>query len=77
MTYREEIIQVIKIACQDLIDNSEKLIPVINGLYSVDLVMHIPTLSDKSECIPEIAINIGSYPSRAACNKIIELVDKT
>lgn len=74
MTYREEMIEVIKIACQDVLDHVEDLVPKSEGLYNVDLTIHIPSLTDDSDCVPTITLTAGSYPNRLATDKILELL---
>ena len=76
MTYREEMIEVIKIACQDVLDRVEDLVPKSEGLYNVDLIIHIPSLTDDPNCIPTVTLNVGAYPNRLATDKILELVSR-
>ena len=75
MTYREEMIEVIKIACQDVIDRVEDLVPCSEGLFNVDLKIHIPSLTDDPNCIPTVTLNVGCYPNRIATDKILELLE--
>lgn len=76
MTYREEMIEVIKIACQDIIDRVEDLVPCSEGLFNVDLNIHVPSLTDDSNCIPTVTLNAEGYPSRIAVDKISELLTR-
>lgn len=70
MTYREMAIETINIACKDLMERAEKLIPDTEGITGVDLVLHIPSLTDDSNVLPTITIQTDAYTSRVAAEKI-------
>lgn len=74
MTYRETMIEIIKIACRDVIDRVDDLVPKSDGLFNVDLVIHIPSITDDPDCIPTIKLNTEGYTTRLATEKIIDLM---
>ena len=74
MTYRKMMIEVIKIACQDVIEKVDDLVPDTEGLYNVDLTIHIPTMTDDANMIPTIEMNVEGYTTRLATEKILELI---
>ena len=74
MTYREEMIEIIKIACQDVIDRVDDLVPKSDGLFNVDLVIHIPSITDEADSIPTIKLNTEGYTTKLATEKILELI---
>lgn len=74
MTYREMAIETIKIACQDTLDRVEQIVPDVDGITDIDVVIHIPTLTDDSAVIPEITIKTAAYTSRIATEKIFDML---
>ena len=76
MNYREMTLEVIKIACQDLIDRADDLVPDTDGIYDIDINLHIPSLTDDAACIPEVTLKIGTYSTRVASEKIFDLLRK-
>ena len=74
MTYREMTIETIKIACQDLIDRAEELIPDVDCVTGINVVMKIPSLSDRVDCIPTVKVVTDCYTSRVAAEKIIDMM---
>lgn len=77
MTYREMAIETIKIACLDTVGRVEDIVPDIDGITDVDVIIHIPTLTDDTASIPEITIKTSAYTGRVATEKILDmLLDK-
>ena len=76
MDYREMAIETVKIACQDLMDRVEEIIPKTEGITDIDVILHIPTLTDNRECLPTISVQIDGYASRIAAEKICEMLNR-
>ena len=76
MTYREMAIETIKIACQDTLDRVEEIVPDIDCITDIDVVIHIPTLTDDAAVIPEIKIMTNAYIRRVAAEKIFDMLTK-
>lgn len=74
MTYREMAIETIKIACQDTLDRVEEIVPDIDCITDIDVVIHIPTLTDDAAVIPEIKIMTNAYIRRVAAEKIFDML---
>jgi hypothetical protein len=70
MTYKEMAIRSIRLACQDLIDRAEKIIPDINSIFNVEIVLSIPTLTDKIYDIPRLTVTTNAYPDRTLLEKV-------
>lgn len=73
MTYREMAIETVKLACQDLMEQAEELIPNTNNVKDIDIWIRIPSLSDDRFDIPEIQVSANVYPKRCAVEKIAKL----
>ena len=65
-----------KLACQDVIDRIEELVPDIKGTISVEICIHIPTMADKSGSIPTYEIHTEVYPKMNTIEKIIDVFQK-
>lgn len=76
MTYREMAIETVKLACQDLMDRAEELIPNTEGITSIEVNLRIPTLTDSVSEIPELTVTTNAYPQRMTVEKIIDLTMK-
>lgn len=76
MTYRDMMIETIKIACNDTIERVEDIVPNTEGLTNVDVVIHIPSLTDDAAVIPTVKIVTDSYVKPAAVEKIYEMLQK-
>ena len=76
MDYREMAIKTVKIACQDLMDRADEIIPKGESITDIDVIMHIPSLTDDSECIPTISVQVDGYVSRIAFEKICEMLNQ-
>lgn len=76
MTYREMAIETIKIACQDTLDRVEEIVPDIDCITDIDVVIHIPTLTDDAVVIPEIKIITNAYVRRVAADRIFDMLTK-
>ena len=55
-------------------DKAEDIIPKTEGIIGVDVIIHIPSLTDDPDIIPTIDIKTKAYTSRIASEKIIELL---
>ena len=75
MTYREMVIETIKLACQDLIDRAEILIPQCDSVCSTRVTLTIPTLSDNSNDLPGIKVEVDALPNRTTFEKMYDLTN--
>lgn len=64
MTFREQVIEITKIAGQELIERAEELIPDTEGIKDIDIWISIPSQTDDPYLVPEIQINTELYPRR-------------
>ena len=65
MTYREMAIATVKMACQDVIDRVEDIIPKdTSAAFDIKLSISIPTMSDNPTDIPHFEVSMSSYPAR-------------
>lgn len=74
MTYREQVIETTKLACQDIIDRIEELIPDTEGVISTEIHIRIPTMTDKADSLPTCEINTEVYPKMRTVEKIIDIL---
>lgn len=74
MTYREQVIETTKLACQDIIDRIEKLVSDVEGVISTEINIRIPPMTDKADSLPTCNINIEVYPKRQIVERIIEMI---
>ena len=74
MTYREQVIETTKLACQDIIDRIEELIPDTEGVISTEIHIRIPTMTDKADSLPTCEINTEAYPKMRTVKKIIDIL---
>lgn len=74
MTYREMAVSTMKLAGQELIDRAEELIPNATNVRNIDVWIHIPSLSDALDDVPEIEVQTDVYPSKIMLGKYIDLV---
>lgn len=74
MTYREQVMEVTKLACQDIIDRIEELVPDTEGVISTEIHIRIPTMTDKTDSLPTCEINTEVYPKMRTVEKIIDIL---
>lgn len=74
MTYREQVMETTKLACQDIIDRIEELVPDTEGVISTEIHIRIPTMTDKTDSIPTCEIHTEVYPKMRTVEKIIEVI---
>lgn len=67
------VVKTVQLACQDLSERIEEMIPDSEGMFSVNVKLSIPTLTDRMEDIPEFKVTINGYPKRTIVEKMIEL----
>lgn len=64
-SYRQQAIATIKMACQDVIDRIESIIPQdTQGAFEIYMSMKIPTMTENKFDIPSFTITMSSYPAR-------------
>ena len=76
MTYREMAIKVIKMACSDLMERAEELVPDTEAITNVDVVLHIPSLMDEGNCVPTIHVKTDCYASRILADEICNMLSR-
>lgn len=74
--YRKKTIEIIKVACQDIIDRADELVPNIKRCINTDILIHIPTLTDDSMVIPTVTVTSGNFISRVAEDKIFDILSR-
>ena len=74
MTYQETVVEMTKIACEELVNRVQEAVNTSDCIIStkIDMTLTIPTLTDNPQCLPEFTVAINSYPRRIACDRIIE-----
>ena len=77
LSYREMAVEILKIAGQDLIDRADEIIPYAEMATNIDVVMHIPTLTDDPDVIPTIKIIGDFFVHRISQEKNKNLIKKT
>jgi len=76
MTYHDKASKLIKLACQDLIDRSNEIIPNIEGMYKTTVTLIIPIETDATDIIaeaPTIKVEYESYSSRDVIKEIYNI----
>lgn len=73
MTYKEMVVKTVRMACQDLSEQIEDLVPDSEGLFEVTVKLKIPTLSNRMEELPTFKVAINGYPKRTTVEKMIDL----
>lgn len=67
-------IDTIKMACQDVIDRVEDIVPKdTQGAFDISLTVNIPTLTDDILDLPNFTISMKSYPARDKISKLLGL----
>lgn len=74
MTYREQVMTITKLACQDVIDRIEELVPDTEGVISTEINIRIPTMTDRADSIPTYEIHTEVYPKMETAKKIVEVI---
>lgn len=77
LSYREMAVEILKIAGQELIDRADEIIPYAEMATNIDVVMHIPTLTDDPDVVPTIKIVGDFFVHRVSQEKIIDLIKRT
>lgn len=72
MTYRDMAVSVCKLAGKDLVERAEELIPDTEGVISIDICIHIPSMTDDPYCVPEMNVTTTVYPKRQTRELIID-----
>ncbi len=68
-------IESVKIACQDLMDRAEEIIPETESIFGINVELHIPTMTDRSDSIPSLKVTVEAYPKRVAIEKILNIYE--
>ena len=77
MTYREKAKEIVVLACQDIIDRVDEIIPDTEGVTSTIVELRIPTMTDcLDDSIPEVTITTTAYPKREVAYKIVETIQR-
>ena len=59
MTYKEMVVKTVRLACQDLSEQIEDLVPDSEGLFEVTVKLKIPTCADRIEELPTFKVVIN------------------
>lgn len=73
MTYREQAIEVLKIAGRDLQERAADFIPDISNVRDISVWIRIPSKTDDPAMIPEIEVTTNVYPKKELLHEVIEL----
>ena len=75
MTYREMVIKTVNLACQDITNRIEELVPEnMDGVFGVNMQINIPTLTDTLDSLPTFKISIEGYPKRECVETMIDIL---
>ena len=75
MTYREMAIKTVNLACQDLMERAEELIPDTSGITSIEVNLRIPTQTDSLDSLPEVTVTTNAFPRIKTVEKIIDIFE--
>lgn len=73
MTYKEMVVKTVRMACQDLSEQIEDLVPDSEGLFEVTVKLKIPTRADRIEELPTFKVSVNGYPKRLTVEKMVDL----
>lgn len=76
MTYHDKALKLIKLACQDLINRSNEIIPNVEGMYKTTITLIIPIETNTTEIVaeaPTIKVEYESYSSRDVIKEIYNI----
>jgi hypothetical protein len=68
------VLKTIKIACNDLSERAEELIPDAEGITDIKVVLRIPALTDQADCVPAIHVETDCYVKRIAAEEIYKML---
>ena len=69
---REKMIRVIKDTAQQLINDSEKIVPDCDRWFDLSVDVHIPTMTDKLTDAPHYTVSYSYYPDNSTLDKWFE-----